>query len=121
MHRGVYRRFSGNVCAADFFSSISEVQNHPDFDLFKFSIINFLDVESYDISSDDVTGFVALGLGAQFSNPNLVVAIVATHGGILNLIRNHYAPIAGYKMGYFLSNADASVWLKTQTNLTVEI
>lgn len=121
LHRGVYKRFSGNVCATEFFSSISEVQNHPDYDFFKFSAINFLDVDSYEISLDDVTGFIALGLGAKISNPNLVVAIVATHDGILTLIRNHYEPIAGYKMGYFQCDADATVWLKAQTNLAVEI
>lgn len=69
---------------------------------------------------DDVTGFVALGLGGQFSNPTMVVAIIATHEGILSLIRNHYAPSAGYKMEYFQCDADAIVWLAQQTNSSVE-
>jgi hypothetical protein len=121
LHRGVYKCFSGHVCATEFFSGIAEVQNHPDYDLFKFSINNFLDVVSYDISLDDVTAFVALGLGAQFSNPNMVVAIVATHDGILSLIRNHYEPMAEYTIGYFQCDTDATAWLEKQTNLKIRM
>lgn len=117
--RGVYKRFSGGVSAGEFFASIAEVQNNPDFDRLKFSVNNFLDVTSYGISLEDVTAFAALGLGAQFSNPGLVIAIVATNDSILSLIRDHYEPITKYKMAYFQSDAEAVAWLKEQTHLDI--
>jgi hypothetical protein len=117
--RGAYKSFSGHITAGEFFSGIAAIQNHPDYNSFKFSINNFLEVADYEITREDVVNYVALGLGAKVSNPNLVVAIVATDAGILRLIREEYEPMAKYVIGYFVTDEDAVQWIKQVTQLTV--
>jgi len=109
--RGVYKRFWGVVTAEEFESAIAAVQNLPDFDRLRYTINDFLGVTSYHITPEDVTTFVAYGLGAQFSNPKVQLLIVTDQPAIIDLVTSNYAPRLDYPLSFFASLADARKWL----------
>lgn len=114
---GVEKRFFGHVSADEFKRSIAETQNHPDYDRFRFTLNNFTDVSSFDISESDVISYVAYALGAQMINPRIVVAIVVQSEPILRLIKSYYEPLAKYEMGYFSDSDSAKKWLKVRVGI----
>ena len=119
--RGAYKKFAGHITATEFMESISAVNCHPDYDSFKFTVNDFLDVVSYDVTADDVTLFAAHGLGAKVSNQNVVMAIITKDAGIQCIVQMLYAPLTEYEIGYFQNLADAVVWLSAKTGIDVEL
>ena len=117
LDRGAHRRFWGHVTAAEFLQAITDVQKHPDYDDFKFTVSNFLDVGSYDISRTDVMTFVAHGLGARCFNSDIVVAIVATAEPTLNLVKSLYEPLSKYQIGYWPNDGEANEWVFQKTGI----
>ncbi len=110
-HRGVYKRFWGVVTAAEFEQAIAEVQNLPDFDRLRYTINDFSAVTAHDITPQDVTLFVAYGLGAQFSNAKVQLLIVTDQPSIIELVSTNYAPRLDYPLSFFATVADARKWL----------
>lgn len=100
-HRGVYKRFWGVVTAAEFEQAIAEVQNLPDFDRLRYTINDFSAVTAHDITPQDVTLFVAYGLGAQFSNAKVQLLIVTDQPSIIELVSTNYAPRLDYPLSFF--------------------
>ncbi|HPW28976.1 MAG TPA: hypothetical protein PLL01_06260 [Rhodoferax sp.] len=117
--RGAYKKFSGHVTAGEFLESISVVNCHPDYDTFKFTVNDFLNVESYDVTADDVTLFAAHGLGAKVSNQNVVMAIITTDAGIRRIVQALYAPLTEYEIQYCQNLAEAEDWLTMRTGESV--
>ncbi len=109
--RGAYKKFSGHITAGEFLESISVVNCHPEYDTFRFTVNDFLDVASHDVTEDDVTLFAAHGLGAKVSNQNIVMAIVTTDAGVRRIIQALYAPLTEYEIAYCQNLAEAAEWL----------
>jgi protoheme ferro-lyase len=117
--RGAYKKFNGHITAGEFMESISTVNCHPDYDTFKFTVNDFLDVVSYDVSADDVTLFAAHGLGAKVSNQKVVMAIITKDAAITRIVQALYAPLTEYEIGYFSSLAETQEWLTRRTGIAV--
>lgn len=109
MPRGYYKRLDGIVTAGEFMRSIKDVQEDPRFDTIRYGINDFLGVEDAVMSASDVDMFAAMGIGGAYTNPNVKIAVVASHPKILALVQA-YAEISTYPMKIFDNVADAASW-----------
>ncbi len=109
-NRWVYKKFSGTVTADEFALSLQKTQSDPRFDGLAFTINDFLDVEAALVSGDDVRRFVALGLGAVLSNPELQTAVLTRNPELTALI-THFVTGSPLKLEVFASVAEAQAWM----------
>ena len=112
---GVYKRFSGHVSAPEFLASVMHLQGLYDFDRVRYTINDFTDVASYDISEDDVVGFAARGIGANAFHSGVKVAIVTRDASIVALI-DQYRTMAPFDLRVFDDLVEARTW--AQAGLT---
>lgn len=108
--KGAYRKFSGHVTHAEFIQSLADVHNDPDFDRMRYSISDFLDVQSHDVDTKTVTLASAYGIGAAFTNPGMKLAFVAVESQVLELI-SLYAMRIPYQAKVFSHIDDARAWI----------
>ncbi|QID19099.1 hypothetical protein G3580_16635 [Nitrogeniibacter mangrovi] len=110
--RGAYKHFSGVVTADEFFGSIVQFQNHPDFDTAEYSINDFSDVDDFEILDKDVRRFTAYGAGAALTNPHLKIAIVARDDRVLRHVATYRdTGLAPFPLEVFDTVADARRWI----------
>jgi hypothetical protein len=111
--KGVYKRFSGHVSAAEFLNSQEEVLADPRIDSARYVINDFLGVTSYVATKDDAEYSAAYNRGANFSNPRLRVACITTSPGIRVLVAAA-ALVSTLKLKAFSSQEEARRWADEQ-------
>jgi hypothetical protein len=119
--QGAYKKFSGNVPMSELLDSLSIVQCNPNYDTFKFTITDFLDVEKIDFNEADVTLYGARVIGGEMTNSRLVVGIVVTNPEIIHMLKTRYERLVGYSIGYFANLEDCTKWIKVKTGTDVEV
>jgi hypothetical protein len=107
--KGSHRKFSGHVTVDEFIRSIAEVHNDPEFDRMRYSISDFLDVQSFTVDARAVTMAVAYGLGAAFTNSRMKLAVVAADPKVLELVEI-YGKSVPYSLRVFSNIRDARNW-----------
>lgn len=85
--KGVYKRFSGHVNAAEFLVTQEAVLADQRIDTARYIINDFLGVTSYSASREDAEYSAAFNRGTSLSNPRLRVACITTNPGIRLLIK----------------------------------
>lgn len=80
--RGVRSRFFGAVTAADLLHHVIEVCRHPDFSQLRFSILDFRDAKD-EVNDKDLFEVRAQIIGAQVTNPHILVAALTTDPGAI--------------------------------------
>ncbi len=76
--RGVYKRFTGFVSYEEYARTQEEILADPRVDGIRFIINDFLAVEGYSVTRDQVEYLAAFNRGTSFSNPRIRVAYVVT-------------------------------------------
>lgn len=111
--RGVVKHFSGVVTGKDISRSLNEVHGSDQFDVLRFSINDFTQVDEIDFADFDVEYIAALDKAAFLTNPFIRVAIVALDPRV-KAIAQQYAnsPLNAYPTQLFDNLADALHWAK---------
>ncbi len=108
--RGAYKKFSGFVTNGEFFQSVFENQSDPDYDRMAYTINDFLEVTGYGVGTKDVERVAIFGLGAEYINARIKVAIVTLDPQIRVLVRS-FTDLTHYELEFFTSVADARIWV----------
>lgn len=113
---GVLRRYHGRVTAAERKQSFDDICADPRFDRLRYAITDCLGVTDYVVSADDTEEIAALHVAPLLTNPDIVIAAVATQPAVL-------AAIAHFKsLGFtgeqpyqvFATEAEARAWISQQ-------
>ena len=114
--QGVHTRFFGTVTAADLLHHVQDVCHSANFDDLRFSIIDFR--EATDAVSDPELLPVRANLvGAQYTNPNIFVAAIATDEmAVAHLRRFASLGVLRKPMQVFATTEDAEDWIAAQTH-----
>ena len=91
--RGVYRRYFGDVTLAERRRSLDLICADPRFDQLRYSITDFLGVDTYETSPEATEVTAALHIAPLATNPNIVMAAVATDPRIIDVIE-HFRALA---------------------------
>ena len=107
---GAYTQYCGFVTRDVFFQSVFDNLGDPNFDRWRYCIKDFLDVTAHSVDLADVELMGAYGLGAEFTNPNIKIAIVTADQGIRDLVAG-FTTLTHYPLDFFTSVADARIWV----------
>lgn len=109
---GAYKKFAGHVSDDELLRSVSRLHGDARFDDLRYVINDFLDVESFDVSEDNVMYIAAMDAAAARSNPNIRVVIVVTDAKALALALNYASsPWTAYATRIVSSVDEARAWL----------
>lgn len=110
--RGVWRRYSGTLCALDLVASVDLVQRDPRYDNLRYSINDFLDVENLADIAGILDVVLAKAIGGAHSNPRLVMAIVGRSEALISHAKLFLRPDFPYPVKLFEDLESARAWLK---------
>jgi hypothetical protein len=98
--KGIYKRFWGHVTGEEFVAAV--VQNHKrrEYDDSVYSINDFSDVTSHDLDTPGLLTAAAHAVGAWYSNPDVLVLVVAADPGIRQLARR-FGGLTQYEVEMF--------------------
>ena len=85
--RGVYRRYFGDVTIAERKRSFERICADPRFDDLRYTITDYLHVDSYEITDEATEEIAALHVGPLQSNPSILITAVVTDDRIIAAIR----------------------------------
>ena len=85
-HRGVYRKYFGDVSIEERAQSLERICADPRFDDLSYTITCYLDVQAYEATPEDTRGAAALHIGPLMTNPGIILAAVAVRPDILDYI-----------------------------------
>ncbi len=110
--RGVYKRFYGYVTDTELMDSVVTIESDARFDGLRFVINDFLGVEGFAVSEDNILTISAIDNAASRTNPNIKIAVVATDQRVHDLA-NIYAdsPLNAYPTAIFPTPDAARTWL----------
>lgn len=110
--RGVYKRFYGYVTDAELMEAVVTIESDARFDGLRFVINDFLGIEGFSVSEDNVLTISAIDNAASRTNPNIKIAVVATDQRVHELA-NIYAdsPLNAYPTEIFPNPDAARTWL----------
>ena len=112
--RGVCRRYSGVVTAAEFLESIFTVQSDPRFDALAYSVLDTLGVTGGDVSRVSIKSVAAHSLGALNSNASIKVAVIASDPAVLAMVRIFVSPpYTSYPADVLPDREAAKEWIRT--------
>lgn len=97
--RGVYRRYFGNVTIAERSRSFEEICNDPRFGELRYSITDYLDVTSYEITSQATEEIAARHEGPLTLNPNIIIAAAVVNPSIVGAIE-HFIAVKKFSQPY---------------------
>lgn len=109
---GFYKRFYGHVTVAEFMESVAQLQGDSRFDQITYSINDFSDVSSHDISEIDVKIFAGYSKGAFKTNAKIRIAVISNDPEIIQLVGIFTQPnMASYVLQIFPDISAARNWL----------
>ena len=110
--RGLVKRFFGDVTARQFIDAVIESECDARFDGLYHVINDFLAVESFVFTPDDVDYVAAIDKAAAVSNPHIRIAVVTCNPEIIALASQYAeSPMNAYPTRIFAALADARAWL----------
>ncbi len=113
--RGIYRRYYGRVTIAERQQSFERICADPRFDDLRFTITDYLGVESYEITEQATMEIAAMHVGPTRTNPRIVIAAVATDERVIEAIR-HFISLQFIAQPYriFATEGAARAWITMQ-------
>lgn len=110
--KGVYEKYTGVVTGRELYTAVQKVNNHPDFDVFRYVINDFLDCTALQSTKIELEDTVASAIGAKISNPRFIAAFVVTNDAIIESVLEMKALVKGILHVQLFSNlADARHWI----------
>ena len=74
---GVYWRYWGTVSGKELIDSNLDIYGDERFDAMKYQIVDFLQIDAFQVTRDDMLKIAAYDRAAALSNPRVKVAVVA--------------------------------------------
>lgn len=113
---GVIKRHFGEVTGSEVVAAIAKTEGDERFDTLRYVINDFLDCTGLTVSPLEIVEIAAIDHAAAATNPNIRVAIVATHPAVV-ATANSYAndPLTTYTTRIFSSMRAARSWLGLPT------
>jgi hypothetical protein len=105
---------------AELLRSLADVQCHPNYAQFQFTITDFLDVEKIYFKESDVMMYGAHVIGGEYTNPGLAIGIVVTDPAIIHLLKSRYQRLVHYQVAYFATLEECGKWILEQTGTALE-
>jgi hypothetical protein len=115
-HRGVYRRYFGDVTIVERRHSLDSIFANPRFDSLRFTITDYLDVDSYEITDEATEEIAAMHVAPLLTNPRIVIAAVTVDERIIAAIK-HFISLDFIRQPYrvFPSVAAARHWIGVES------
>lgn len=112
---GVHIRFHGTVSFDEIFSGQSETWEHPDYDNFRYVIVDFIDVETLAIDEADAQTFGFMDNSAVKQRRELKMALVAVKPEIIQLFEAYASTLDDTAMEarIFTDRDKAIAWAKS--------
>lgn len=107
---GVYKKFSGVVSFSEYARSQELVLGSPQTDDLDYVINDFLDIQSYSVTTDEAEYAAAFTRGASQSNSRLRVAYVTQDIKIIMLIKL-VSVLSSYPLRTFPTLENARAWV----------
>jgi len=117
--RGVYRRYFGPVTIEERRQSFDRICADPRFDDLRYTITDYLGVESYEVTERATMEIAAMHVGPTRTNPRIVIAAVATDERVIEAIR-HFIALQFIAQPYriFATVEAARAWIAEQSSDT---
>lgn len=110
--KGLVKRFFGDVTDRQFIDAVIDSESDARFDSLHYVINDFLDVQSFVFTPDDVDYVAAIDKAAAVSNPHIRIAVVTRNPEIIDLSRQYAeSPMNVYPTRIFATLAEARAWL----------
>ncbi|MEO0003790.1 MAG: hypothetical protein RLZZ22_1482 [Pseudomonadota bacterium] len=115
-NKGVLKRLSGHVSAAEFMHSVEAIQADPRFDDIRYVINDFSQITSHELDVDLLQELAAIQYGAQASNPQVRAVYVGlgSDPGLARLLQSILIGSTGprYQVALFATLPQARDWLQ---------
>lgn len=113
-HRGVHKRLSGQVSAAEFQRSVELIQADARFDDIRYVINDFTAVGGHGLDEQHLLELAAIQYGAQASNPQVRVVYVGCDPELARLLRAILidSQRSAYQVALFETLPQARDWLQ---------
>lgn len=113
--RGVYRRYRGDVTIAERLRSLDLICGDPRFDDLRFTITDFLAVETFEATAASTEEIAAMHIEPLRTNPKIVIAAVAVDNQVIAAIA-HFKSLAFTTQPYsvFSTVEAARAWVATR-------
>ena len=110
--KGIYQKFWGDVVSPELYEAINVIQDDRDFNTLRYVIKDYLDVELFDVGVKTLLEGLALHTIGKRTNPDIVVAIVATNPEVIDASNAAQAyHFDTYPREVFSTLAEARTWI----------
>jgi hypothetical protein len=116
---GVYTRYRGQVTETEFFQSLDDLHQHPEFALFRFSIRDLRWCKTDPVDPRGYLPFASRLLAARLANPHIYSAVIVDDPDILSIALRLKA-LASDMLEIFEDLDDALPWLQLMTGTPLE-
>lgn len=115
---GVHKRFWGHVTGEELVASSLDLHASPQFEHLRYSINDFLAVDSYQINDMDVRLVTCFTIDASQANAHILIAIVTHDPQVRTLVEPFRRRIhPGHPVGIFATLDSARSWVSRQISL----
>ena len=120
--KGIYWKYSGILTGDDILQSNVSIYGDSRFDKLRYQLLDMLDVESFDVDTEAMEEVTAMDLGASQTNPNLIVAVVATQVQARRLVELYENTTGGapWETEIFESVEAARAWITSRFGIAFE-
>jgi hypothetical protein len=109
---GAYRKFAGHVSDDELVGSVAGMHGDRRFDDLRYVINDFLGVESFDVTEENVLYIAAIDGAAARSNPHIRIALVTVEPEMTALAMRYIgSPWTVYPTQIFHSLDAARTWI----------
>ena len=109
--RGAYWKYSGNVSGEEVVNACTVIYGDHRFDSLDYKIVDFLDIESIQISEQELLKIAFQDKAAELTNPHIKSAIVMTVGAEFGKQFASYFDDSGWEVEVFGDVESARQWI----------
>ena len=112
--QGIYAALEGKVTLKDFITGAAEAYSEENIQIQRYQIIDFTNCTSFELSSNDMQQIAKIDKEASETNPNIIIAIIATTDVAFGMSRVYeaYADETGFDIMVFRNSEDAEAWIQ---------
>lgn len=116
---GAYTRYRGLITQDEFFRSLDELHQHPDFGIFRFSIRDLRGCATEHLSDQGLLPYASRFLAARMMNPHIYSAILLDNSRLWPVAQKLKA-LAPQMLEIFEDTEEATQWLQLMTNVPID-
>ncbi|MDD0840762.1 hypothetical protein PSQ40_19455 [Curvibacter sp. HBC61] len=116
---GAYTKYTGLVTQDEFFRSLDELHQHPDFGIFRFSIRDLRDCNTELLSNQGLLRYASRFLAARMMNPRIYSAILVDDSQVWPMA-HRLKELAPQMLEIFEETSEVTQWLQLMTNVPID-